>query len=308
MRITVVGAGAVGGYFGGRMLEAGLDVTFLVREKRAEQLRHTGLLIKSHQGDASIQNVKMAFRAEEIEACDVVIIAVKNYHLEQVIEQIRPLVNKGAKVLPLLNGVEHFEILQQSLGKEAVMGGVCQVIATLDSDGRIIQIGPHDMMIGALQPNQEQLCLQLDKALTGVNMRCLYKENITLEIWLKYAFIAAFSGVTTAARLEIHDVLAIQPTQDVFRQVLTEMQKLANANEVPLPDNFAEIIVQKVRQLPKGSTSSMHQDLSKGLPLEVESLHGGALRLASRLGVEIPTIKTLYGIIKPYEQGSIVVS
>jgi 2-dehydropantoate 2-reductase len=139
-------------------------------------------------------------------------------------------------------------------------------------------------------------------------MRCLYKENISLEIWLKYAFIAAFSGVTTAARLEIHDVLATQPTQDVFRQVLTEMQKLANANEVPLPDNFTEIIFQKVRQLPKGSTSSMHQDLSKGLPLEVESLHGGSLRLASRLGVEIPTIKTLYGIIKPYEQGSAVVS
>jgi len=302
MKITVLGAGAVGGYFGGRMLEAGLDVTFLVRENRAIQLRETGLEIQSSQGNAHIRNLKLVVSACEIDACDIVIVAVKNYHLNQAIEQIRCLVDKGANVLPLLNGVEHIEILQQAFGEKVVMGGLCQIISTLDRDGRILHNGSlHDMQIGALHPDQESLGRKLFDALQDANLRCLYKENITLEMWLKYAFITAFSAITTAARLKIHDVLATPATQAVFVQVLNEMQKLAKANQVPIPDNFAETTVHRMQLMPKGATSSMHQDLSKGLPLEVESLQGGALRLASRLGVEIPTIQILYGLIKPYE-------
>jgi 2-dehydropantoate 2-reductase len=304
MNITIIGAGALGGYFGGRMLEAGLDVTFLVRERRAEQLKLTGLMIRSSHGDSNIDRVKLAVRAGDIEACNLVIVAVKNYHLKQVMEPIRSLVNKGAKVLPLLNGVEHFEILQQAFGADHVLGGVCQIIATLDNDGRIIQNGSlHNLMIGALHPDQVQLCRQLGDLFADANMECLVKENITFEIWMKYAFIVAFSGVTTASRLGIQDVLSIEPTHEVFHQTLIEMQKLANANGVKLPGNFPEIILQRMQKLPLGSTSSMHQDFTKGLPLEVESLHGGAIRLATRLGIEIPTVRALYGLIKPYDRG-----
>lgn len=305
MKITVVGAGAVGGYFGGRLQEAGLDVTYLVREKRAEQLKRTGLVIQSPRGNVRLET-KLALHADEIETCDLVILAVKNYHLKSVLDSIRPLAAKGSKVLPLLNGVEHFDILAQELGEQAVLGGICQIISTLDGEGRIIHSNQtHDIVFGPLQPEQAEFCRRLADAAKDANMRMLLsKDDVRVDIWNKYAFITAFSGVTTASRLPIDKVLMHEPTKDVFRLVLTEMRELAAAKGVRLSGQFVEKTVNSMYKLPPGSTSSMHQDFRKGLPLEVESLQGAAVRLALQAGVQVPTVRTLYGLIKPYEHGS----
>ncbi|TVY07780.1 ketopantoate reductase family protein [Paenibacillus cremeus] len=305
MNITIVGAGAVGGYFGGRMLEAGLDVTFLVREKRAEQLRATGLRLRSYYGDAELHNASLALHADEIKACDLVIVAVKNYQLPAVIDSIRNLVERGALVLPLLNGVEHFEVLKQAFGEAAVLGGMCQVIATLDEEGAIVQIGQaQEMVFGPLSPGQEPVAQALSEACAGAKMRAMYREDILAQIWQKYAFITAFSGITTASRLTIGPVIACDASREVFHRVLTEMTELAAANGVPLPEGFAEQTVGRMSKLPGESTSSMHKDFLKGLPLEVESLQGGALRMAAGTGILLPTVSTLYGLIKPFESGS----
>ncbi|WP_018130805.1 ketopantoate reductase family protein [Effusibacillus pohliae] len=304
MNVTVVGAGAVGGYFGGRLQEAGLDVTFLVREKRAEQLKQVGLVIESPFGSARL-TPKLALAAEQIEACDLVILAVKNYHLPQAIESIRPLLEKGAKILPLLNGVEHFAILQREFGEQAVLGGICQIISTLDRDGRILHTNQmHHIVFGALHPEQESFCRRLMEVAAGANMQIELSENVRSDMWSKYAFITAFSGVTTASRLPINVVLMHEATREVFRSTLTEMWGLALAHGVQLPERFVEKVMDNMYRLPEGSTSSMHQDFRKGLPLEVESLQGAAVRLARQAGVEVPTVRTLYGLIKPYEQGA----
>lgn len=304
MKVTVVGAGAVGGYFGGRLQEAGLDVTYLVREKRAEQLKQTGLVIQSPFGNTQL-TPKLALRAEEIEACDLIILGVKNYHLPETIESIRPLFAKGAKVLPLLNGVEHFDLLEEQFGSGAVLGGICQIISTLDREGKILHTNQlHDITFGPLQPEQKEFCQQLADTVKDTNMRMLLSENVRIDIWSKYAFITAFSGVTTASRLPINEVLMHEPTQEVFRLVLTEMWELAKAKGVQLPQRFVEKTIDNMYKLPAGATSSMHQDFRKGLQLEVESLQGAAVRLARQAGVEVPTVRTLYGIIKPYERGN----
>ncbi|SDO74267.1 2-dehydropantoate 2-reductase [Paenibacillus sp. yr247] len=307
MKITVIGAGAVGGYFGARMMEAAIDVTFLVREKRAEQLQKTGLRIHSNFGETHLQNLQLATHPDDIKACDLVIVAVKNYQLPNAIDSIRPLVAKGAKVLPLLNGIEHYAVLKEALGVDAVMGGMCQIIATLNESGEIVQTGPvHDLFVGPLELGQENLGKLLREACAGANMSVTYREDILAQIWQKYAFITSFSGVTTASRLPIGELLACDAAKRVFHNALSEMSALAESKEVTLPKGFADYILAMMNKLPKESTSSMHQDLIKGLPLEVESLQGGALRMAAQSEINLPTISTIYGLIKPFEHGSIL--
>jgi len=304
MKITVVGAGATGGYFGARLAESGLDVTFLVREKRAAQLREKGLVVKSVVGDLTIAEPKLATDAEDIPACDLVLLAVKNYQLAQSLPQLKVLVQRGAKVLPFLNGVEHFEILADALGKENVLGGVCKIISTLDSDGTIHHTSKiHQILFGELEPSQKDFCLQLEQVLSKASFKVKYTENILNEIWSKYAFIVVFSGVTSAGDLTTDQIDAHEATKDLYRRSLEEMSGLAAAYGVDLGEDFVSQNVEGLSKYPKGSTSSMHQDKRKGLPLEVESLQGAAIRLASNKGLELPTVRTLYALIKPYEMG-----
>ena len=305
MNITVVGAGATGGYFGARLVESGLDVTFLVREKRAAQLREKGLVVKSVVGDLTIPEPKIAIKAEEIPACDLVLLGVKNYQLTATLPELKVLVEREAKVLPFLNGVEHFEILAKELGKENVLGGVCKIISTLDPEGTVHHTSKiHHIIFGELDPSSKEFCLQLEQVLSEVNIKIKYTKNILNEIWSKYAFIVVFSGVTSAGDLTTDQICAYEVTRDVYRRSLEEMKSLAYAYGVNLGEDFVSQNVEGLPKYPKGSTSSMHQDMRKGLPLEIESLQGAAIRFARRKGMELPTILTLYGLIKPYEMGS----
>ncbi|NMA68338.1 MAG: ketopantoate reductase family protein [Desulfitobacterium sp.] len=304
MNITVLGAGATGGYFGGRLAESGLNVTFLVRERRAAQLKENGLVIKSTMGDLTIKDPQIALKAEDIPACDLVIVGLKNYHLEGALPQLKVLAEKGAKILPLLNGVEHFTILKETCGEGSVLGGVCKIISTLDSEGNIKHTGKiHHLIFGELEPANKEFCQKLVETLSKANIRAKYSDNILKEIWSKYAFITVFSGVTSAGDLTIDQVDAHEATKSIYERSLREMKNLADAYEVDLGD-FVNMNMEGLPKYPKGSTSSMHQDKRKSLPLEVESLQGAAIRLAKSKGMEVPTIEVLYGLIKPYEMGS----
>lgn len=304
MNITVLGAGATGGYFGGRLAESGLNVTFLVRERRAAQLKEKGLVIKSPMGDLTIENPQVALNAEDIPACDLVIVGLKNYHLEAALPQLKVLAEKGAKILPLLNGVEHFAILKEACGEGSVLGGVCKIISTLDAEGNIKHTGKiHHLIFGELEPANKEFCQKLEETLSKANIRAKYSEKILQEIWSKYAFITVFSGVTSAGDLTIDKVNAHEATRNIYERALKEMKSLADVYGVAL-DDFVSMNMEGLPKYPQGSTSSMHQDKRKGLSLEVESLQGAAIRLAKRKGMELPTIETLYGLIKPYEMGS----
>jgi 2-dehydropantoate 2-reductase len=302
MDITVIGAGAVGGYFGTRLQEVGANVTFLVREKRYNELEKNGLCITSTHGNCTVSNIQTVLDAQDIPFCDLVLLAVKGYHLEAVIPKIQPLIDKGAKILPLLNGVEHYEKLQQQFGKENIIGGLCFIITTLDKNGHIIHTSQqHDMIFGALHEVQIELCNALNKLTKKATMNARYSAHILEDIWEKYAFITAYSGITTASRLPIGSLREEKASVELLQTVLQEMKQLSSAYEVDLGENFVEETVGQMYQLPTESTSSMHQDFRKGLQLEVEGLHGGAVRLAHAVELKLPVVETLYALIKPHE-------
>lgn len=304
MNITVIGAGATGGYFGARLAESGLTVTFLVRQNRANQLKANGLVVKSVFGDLTIKDPMIAVSCQEIPHCDLVLLCLKNYQLTAAFPMLKELVSKGAKILPLLNGIEHFEILAKEFGQENIIAGNCKINSTLDADGNILHTSKlHKIIFGEITSAQAEFCQRLQKILSRANLDILYSQNIWVEIWIKYAFITVFSGVTAAGNLTTDLIYKEEATRQMFQCALQEMQLLAAAYQVKLPDSFVASSTQSLEKYPKGTTASMHQDLKKGLPLEVESLQGAAIRLAARKGLKLPTIETLYSLIKPYELG-----
>ncbi|MEL1136356.1 ketopantoate reductase family protein [Desulfitobacterium sp. THU1] len=306
MNITVLGAGATGGYFGARLAESGANVTFLVRENRAAQLKAKGLVVKSAIGDINIAEPQIAVNSEDIPACDLIIVGLKNYHLAASLPQLKVLVERGAKILPFLNGVEHFEILQKEFGRENVLGGVCKIIVTLDAEGTVIHTGKLAQIIfGELEPSSKEFCQRLEQVLAKANFKTIYSEKAWDEAWAKYAFISVFSGVTTAGDLTTDLIDAHEASRNVYRHALEEMKSIATATGAVLSEDFVDQNLAGLSKYQKGSTSSMHQDKRKGLPLEVESLQGGAIRLARRHNLQVPTIETLYGLIKPYELGNV---
>ncbi|MFA8439735.1 ketopantoate reductase family protein [Pueribacillus sp. YX66] len=305
MNITVIGAGAVGGYFGGRLHESGENVTFLVRERRLQQLDEKGLKINSVNGDTTIDNLQLETDVAKISHCDLVLLSVKGYHLDGVIPQLEVLVQKGAKILPLLNGVEHYDVLAEKLGRDAVLGGLCFIITTLDHNGHILHTSKqHGMIFGPLVEEQKEVCERFSERTKKANFDDTYSVNILKEIWKKYAYIVAYSGVTTASRLEIGQIRSNEETLALYKESADEMQQLAKAYGIDLGDDFGEKTAKQAFDLPEQATSSMHQDFRKGLTLEVESLQGGALRLAEKKGLDLPIVRTLYRLIKPYEQAN----
>lgn len=302
MNIVIIGAGALGSYFGGRLQQAGQDVQYLVRKNRAKQLKENGISITSPHGNYQFNELHITENVNDIEKVDLVILAVKGQHLQGTLTDLKVLVEKGAKVLPLLNGLEHLSILQDELGDEAVLGGSAFIIATLDEKGHVIHSNDnHDLIYGPLHPSQKKICDDFEQAAGLAIMKVSRTENILIRMWIKYMFITAFSGVTTASNLPIGTIRKFPETNGLLEKVLVEMKELANAYDVGITvENIAQAL-ENMAGLPDESTSSMHQDRRKGLTLEVEHLQGGALRLADRVGLKLPVIGTLYALIKPFE-------
>ncbi|CAH0148047.1 2-dehydropantoate 2-reductase [Peribacillus simplex] len=302
MNIVIIGAGALGSYFGGRLQQAGQDVQYLVRKNRAKQLKENGISITSPHGNYQFNDLHITEKVSDIEKVDLVILAVKGQHLQGTLTDLKVLVEKGAKVLPLLNGLEHVSILQDELGDEAVLGGSAFIIATLDEKGHVIHSNDnHDLIYGPLHPSQKKICDEFEQVAGSAIMKVSRTENILIRMWIKYMFITAFSGVTTASNLPIGTIRRFPETNGLLEKVLVEMKELANAYDVGITvENIAQAL-ENMAGLPEESTSSMHQDRRKGLTLEVEHLQGGALRLADKVGLKLPVIGTLYALIKPFE-------
>ncbi|WP_255507888.1 ketopantoate reductase family protein [Lysinibacillus sp. BW-2-10] len=306
MNILVHGAGALGSYFGGRILEAGHNVSFFVRERRAAQMKKEGLKIMSPEGNFEHNDVTVYTSPEQIEKIDLIILAVKGYHLDQAISQVQAIAqHTGAFVLPLLNGMEHLERLQKAVGKEKVLGGFASIIATLNEQGHVVHSsGSSAVKFGALHEDQIEICNQLDEIHTRVNTNILREENILKHMWKKYILITAFSGITSAMQLPAGYIASSEASFNVARNVIYEMSMLAKLEGIQLSDQEIEREASRLKAFKPDATSSMHQDMRKGLPLEVEHLHGGAMRFAAKHNVSVSVIETLYGVLKPYENGN----
>ncbi|MBB6451761.1 2-dehydropantoate 2-reductase [Salirhabdus euzebyi] len=306
MNIVVFGAGAVGGYFGGKLALKGYPVNFLVREKRYEQLKARGLKVESFYGDFTIEP-RVVLHTEEIESPDLVIVALKNYHVDQAMPQLEELVNKGAKLLPLLNGMEHLDLFVSKFGKENVLGGICYVASTLNEHGDVVQTSQmQDIYFGPLSNAVDQTFLAEIKAIMKESsIHVTLTDSIIAEMWKKYIFLTSLSGITTATRQPIGIAIQDEVTYSFLYDLLTEIYEVAKAKDVPLAVNTVDTIASKLQNLPTDMTSSMHRDLQKGLRMELDSLHGYLLKEAQKHQLNTPCLRAIYALLHPYKNGNI---
>jgi 2-dehydropantoate 2-reductase len=300
MRILVVGAGAIGGYFGGKLLQAGRNVTFLVREKRAAQLRRSGLSIRSRTEEVDIPDPPTLLSSGLQRPFDLVLLSCKSYDLPQAITDIRPAIGAGSQVLPLLNGMHHLEVLDAAFGAQAVLGGRCFISSALDDEGRILHLDENrTMSFGERHGTRPAALERMLAELAGAGFEVQLSQSILQEMWDKWVFIAAAAGVTCLMRAAIGDILQAGGTA-LALGVLDECLQIAAAAGMPMGQTTQEQARRFLTTPGSTFTASMLRDIESGRRTEVEHILGDLIA-RRRAGPAPPLLDIAYAQVKAYE-------
>jgi 2-dehydropantoate 2-reductase len=302
MRFLIVGAGAIGGYFGGRLTRKGEDVTFLVRPQKRRQLQETGLVVKSVHEDFQTP-VKTITSGDKSDPFDVIVLTVKAYHLPQAIQDTAPYADENTIILPLLNGYDHFAKLQESFGKRNVLGGLCFIETTLDQEGTVIHTSSrHDIVFGEWEGGTSSRTEALLKHLDNAGFTAVLSENIQRDIWQKYIFIASMSGITTLMGAPVGPILAIPSARATYERLLHEIVSIARNAGAPVDEETEDRTMKIMESLSFDMKSSAQRDMEKGLPVEADHLHGSLLALAKPEEEFYPLLTAVYSRLKMYEK------
>jgi len=306
MRILILGAGGVGGYFGGRLVESGADVTFLVRPERAKRLKENGLVIRSPVGDAELQ-VKTIAAGDYDSKFDIVLIACKAYDLESAGDALDAHIDAGAVALPILNGMAHVDRLRDRFGHGRVVGGICQCSTTVNAFGEIEHLNPMARLVFgsfADQPNRLETDPLLDDFL-GVTTKAKFTSRradpIDQSLWDKWVMLATLAGMTTLMRASVGEIVSTKGGAELMAEFLEESLAVATGSEYPpAPDYLAS-----VRQLlfdPKSSfTASMLRDMEAGGRIEGDQIIGDMYRRAHEMGLDAQLLRIAHCNLQAYE-------
>lgn len=291
LRILVVGAGATGGYFGGRLSEAGRDVTFLVRQHRAEQLSADGLQIVSEHGDVTLRPTLIT--AGRIDGpYDLILVTVKAYALEQALTDFGPAVGPDTLILPTLNGLHHIDALAEKFGERAVLGGVCVVSTTLDAQGRVVQLaGMQDLTYGLRAGTAHPGIAAVDDGLQDAGFTARLTENIVPAMWQKWMMLSSVAAINCLMRGTVGEIVAAPAGVAFAEAMLAETSGVAAAAGYPLAEAGLAYIRTMVTTAGSTFSSSMYRDLQAGQRVEVDAIIGDLVRRADGLGVPVPLLK-----------------
>jgi 2-dehydropantoate 2-reductase len=304
MRILVVGAGAIGGYFGGRLLQAGRDVTFLVRPRRAAQLAKTGLVIRSRFGDASLPAPPIVTADALREPFDLILLSCKSYDLQSAADSFAPAVGPNTAILPLLNGMGHMDDLGERFGAGAVLGGQCVISVTLDGDGHVLHLNDtHGLSFGEQNGETSPRAEAIAATFSGANFQSRLSKTILHEMWEKWVLIATMAGSNCLMRAAVGDIVAAG-AENLSLALLDECAGIATAQ------NFAPSAAAMTRNrgmltMP-GSTfaASMLRDIERGAPTEADHILGDLIRRGGGGAAgpnHLPLLRIAYAHLRAYE-------
>jgi 2-dehydropantoate 2-reductase len=302
MRILFLGAGGTGGYFGGRAAQAGADVTFLVREPRAARIREQGLRIKSPLGDATLQPQLVTQQTLQ-GSYDVVVLSCKAYDLASAIEAIRPAVGPDTAVLPIMNGVLQYDVLDREFEPHRVLGGLCQINATLGPEGEVMHLGKHASIVFGERagPARSARCEALEQALAGGEYVSRLSADIYQDIWEKYVFLTTLAAATCLMRGTVGQIASTDDGIDILGGLLQESQAVAAASGHTVRPEADASVRKILTDRSQAMTASMYRDLSQGLPVEADHIVGDMVRRARTLGVDATYLRTAYAHLQVYQ-------
>jgi 2-dehydropantoate 2-reductase len=305
MRIAVIGAGGLGGYFGARLAQGGADVRFLARGSHLAAMRANGLVVEGGPERICANPVKASDNPADLGVADFVLLAVKLWDTEMVLEQIKPMVGPATTLISFQNGVLKDNALRNAYDPTQIMGGVGYVATTIDRPGVIRQTGPMQRLIfgefdGHRSTRAEAFLLACQKG--GINAEL--STGIVREIWEKYVFLVGLSATTTTMRSAIGPIRENQQTRAFLLDVMREVVAVGNAHGAELPADYAERRLALADDVAPDMTSSMHHDLQRGRPLEIRWLSGGVVHLGNAVGVATPLNRAIADVLALYEAGA----
>ena len=300
MKILVLGAGGVGGYFGGRLAQKGADVTFLVRPARAQTIARDGLRITSRFGDWQSQ-VRCVTQDAVRPDYDLVLFTAKAYDLDSAVEAIAPAVGARAVVLPLLNGMAHLDALDRRFGRERVLGGVAYIGATLAPDGRILHLNEfHRIAFGRRADSQRAVCEAFAAELAGVNFNWQQADAIEQAMWDKWVLLATLAGMTCTMRGSVGDIVATQSGAKLTLALLAECASIAAAEGFPTPENEMTRYRGMLTQAGSVFTASMLRDIESGGQSEGDHILGALLARARGRNLQAPLLEVAATHLEAY--------
>lgn len=309
MRFGILGSGAVGGYYGARLVRAGHDVTFIARGAHLAAIRNTGLQIRSSLGDFVARA-----RAEEDTAgvgqVDCVMVAIKNYDNPTALPRLTPMMGPTTVVLTLQNGVDSVDDCAAVVGREAVLGGATYIATALEAPGLVVQTGTLRRIVfgevfeaaGRVTPRVEAL----RDAFEAADIEAEAVSDARIPLWEKFVYLAPLAAFTGAARLPIGGLWAFPEIRETFYAAAEEVRGVASAEGIEVPANIRARVERYMTALPPSTRSSLLIDLQQGKRIEVEALQGSVVRRGRKVGVPTPIHAALYAVLKPYENGPIV--
>jgi len=304
MRTLIVGAGAVGGYFGGRLAQAGRDVTFLVRPKRAEQIQARGLQILSlTHGDFTARPGTIT-AAQIVSPYDVIFLSVKSYDLPTAINDFAPAVGPRTIIIPVLNGMHHMDVLIERFGQDTVLGGVCYVATEMDSQNRIVQLADFQSLIyGELDGKKTSRIEAVHQVFQGAGFDAAISEDILRDMWQKWVYLASVGAITCLLRGNIGEIVAVAGGADLSLSALRECAAIAGACDYPLSEAFLAKESSSLTAPASSLTSSMYRDLKNQAPVEVDSILGDLIERGRKHGVSAPIVQAAFVSLTIYQQG-----
>jgi 2-dehydropantoate 2-reductase len=302
MRIAIVGAGGVGGYFGGRLAQAGVDTVFIARGATLEALRTRGLRVESINGDFSVPHVHAVEDPAEAGQVDAILLAVKAWQLAEVAPRLEPMLKKETIAVPLENGMEAPDALASALGREHAAGGMCAIVSFAVAPGHIRHIAADPRIVFGELDNQRTFRAEaLLAALRSAGISAEIAQDIQHSMWTKFLFIVPYSAVGAVTRMPAGVWRTIPESRALAERGIDELLAVAHARGVDLGSEAKARTLSYMDALPPDATASMQRDIIEGKPSELDAQVGAVVRMARAAGIAVPTFDALYGALLPQE-------
>jgi 2-dehydropantoate 2-reductase len=303
MRILVVGAGAIGGYFGGRLLQAGRDVTFLVRPRRASELASAGLVIKSPNGDVTLKDPPRVEADKLKDKFDVVLLSCKAFDLDDAITSFAAAVGPNTAIIPMLNGIRHLDVLDERFGDERVLGGLCAIAATLNEKREVVQLQPmQSINYGERDGQLSERVKAIDEVFRSGIKGATASQNIMQDMWEKWVFLSSLAASTCLMRTSVGNILAVTGGKDFLLGMLDETSAIATASGYAPGGPFFERVRGQLTAEGSPMTASMFRDIKAGLPIEADHVVGDLIARGDAAKVPVPKLRIAYTHLKAYEK------
>jgi len=294
MKILIVGTGGVGGYFGGRLAQAGHNVTFIARGAHKEAIEKNGLEVQSINGDFSVTKVNVTEKISEAEVPDLVIISVKAWQVKDIAQQLKSVIGQNTMVLPLQNGVLASDELKEYLPEKNVLSGLCRIISKIDGPGKINHLAVDPTIVfGECDNSKTDRVYALEKVFNDSGFKGRVAKDIQSDLWKKFISICV-SAWLAVTRSTYGEVRAKPETRKVMRDLFDEVTELAHKKGINIESDFVDKTMAFIDTFPPESTSSLTRDIWEGKPSELEYQNGSVVKLADEIGLDVPVNRFIY--------------